>query len=247
MEKKTTILDEETKQHIQEMSKTMAEKMAEDAPPDPLHPKELLKKQLQIEMQTKITEFFERFVIGVKELVFNLIKLSENEPELYSDEIVAQMDKLGEGLESLGENPDETRSPREVCGLTNDTMKAFNRAVADLYENKQYEKSSAVYSFLSFLDPDEPAYWLGYGNSEYFCKRYENALRAYESAAIMDPGDPHCHLYSAHCHNELNQVDLALESVDKALEIIKKDPAMKEWEEPAEQLKLYLGDMAKKH
>lgn len=241
------ILDQITHKNIHEMAESIAIRLADDAPPDPLHPKELLKKQIQIDMQTTITQFFETFVVGIKELLTTLARLSVMEPELFSDEISAQFDKIGDGISKLSENPDDTKSLREMSGITNETIKAFNRAVSDLYEKKQYDKASAVYSFLTFLDPNEPAYWLGLGNSEFFQKNYEKALSAYSSVISLNTQNPVAQFYSAHCYLAMDQTDKAIEMADQALEVIKNIPSsaeQKEQKEQAEQFKIYCVEVA---
>src|SRR5262249_50209612 len=138
-----SLLDPEIQTRIHDLSQNIATKIADDAVPDPLHPKALLKNQIQLEMETQIKQYFEMFVKGVKELMLALHRLSEKEPELFSQQIEAQLDQLGHGLGKLDENVVETKSPKEQCGLTEETMNAFNRAAADLYENQQYDKSAA--------------------------------------------------------------------------------------------------------
>src|SRR5262249_30936875 len=107
----------------------------------------------------------------------------------------------------------------------------------------EYDQSSAVYGFLAFIDPSEPVYWMGMGNSEYFCQRFDKALKAYEVVAELDPDNLHCHFYSSHCHQELNHIDDAIESVEKANEVIKRNPGLKEWQEQANVLKAYFNEI----
>lgn len=247
MDKKVSNLDPDTQRHIEEMAIAVAERQAAEAPPDPLHPKELIRRRVQAEVQQQITEFFENFVKGLKELVTTLNELSQEDPKYYSEDVIAQLDKLSEGLTLLGENPEDNRSPREVAGITQDTMIIFNKAAAHLYEKKEYDKSSAVYSFLAFIDPGEPAYWMGSGNSEYFQQHYDKALANYKTVGEIDPQDPHCHFYSAHCYHELNENDKAIESANSAIEVIKRNPSLKEWLEQAEGLKEFLKETQHKH
>jgi tetratricopeptide (TPR) repeat protein len=238
------ILDEETQKKIEDISSSIAEKQANEAPPDPLHPKELLKKQIQLETQAKITEFFENFTIGVRELVYALIEVEKSDPSIKADVILSQLEKLGEVLSAMAENPVETKSPREVCGFTEETMKVLDRAVATIYESKEYEKASAVYTFLSYLDPGESTYWVGYGNSEFFLAHYSNALKGYETAVANAPDYVPYQFYLAHCYKELKQIDKAIDIVDQSLENIKKNSSPKEWKETAEQLKAHLKSIA---
>lgn len=246
MENLPSQLDEENLQKIHEMSETIATQLVEDIPPDPLHPKEMQKEKIQLTTEQNIKEFFEFFATGARELMVALLHLRETEPDLFPEQFDAQLEQLGEGLGNMGINPEETKSPRELCGITNETMQVFNRAAADLYVNQEYDKSAAVYSFLTFIEPYEPAYWIGYGNSEYFLKDYGKALNQYESAIELAPNVPDFYFYSAHCYKELGQVNKSIEIMDQVIQVIDKEPSIKHRKEQAELLKQYFTGIANK-
>jgi tetratricopeptide (TPR) repeat protein len=240
---KSYILNEDIQHNIKLIAEAQAHKLAEDTIPDPLLPNNQRELQMQAEVERELTLFFEKFLTGLNELMITLMNLGKEEPELYSEKMVEQLDLMMQGLSSMGDNTAEVRPPREKCGLTTETMQSFNRAVSFLYDSKNYEKSSAVYFFLTFLDPNELAYWIGYGNSEFFLRRYQKALEAYHIASLVDPADPHCHFYSAHCHHELNDLKGAIDSCDKAINALnsshEKIPHTNEWMNQAQQLKVF--------
>lgn len=246
MEDKQTLLNEENLQKIHEMSETIAIQLADDAPPDPFQPKDVVKNKLQIDTENQIKEFFENLAFGAQELMRSILRLKETEPELYTEQLEAQMDQLGEGLVAMADNPDETRSPRQLCSISDETMKVFNRAAEDLYVHQEYDKSAAVYSFLTFIEPNETGYWIGCGNSDYFLKNYDLALQSYESAIELAPNVPDFYFYRAHCYKELGQVSKSLECIDQALQIIDQDPSLKERRAQAEQLKQYFIDLERR-
>ncbi len=242
----TNILDDNTHKQIHALAVSMAARLAADAPPDPLHPKQLLEEQLQLKIEQQILEFFERYVAGIKELMLSLITMRQTHPDIDLGEIFTELDKLGKGFSQLGQNPEETRSLRQICGISETAVQIFNDTVTEIYDKKEYERAAKMYAFLSFLEPNEPAYWLGYGNCEFFGQRYEKALPAYEMAVRLDGNEPLHHFYLAHCYHELNQKEQAVGEVEKALALIKSQPERKERIAQAEQLKLYFNEMAAK-
>ncbi|MCE5316391.1 MAG: tetratricopeptide repeat protein [Parachlamydia sp.] len=242
MEGKQALLSEENLQKIHEMSETIATQLVDDTPPDPMQPKDFVKNKLQIDTENQIKRFFEQLAFGAQELMRSILHLKETEPELYTEQLEAQMEQLGEGLVAVADNPDETRSPRQLCAISDETMHVFNRAAEELYVHQEYDKSAAVYSFLAFIEPNETGYWIGCGNSDYFVKNYDRALESYESAIELAPKVPDFYFYCAHCYKELGQVSKSLELIDQALQIIDQDLALKERREQAEQLKQYFSE-----
>lgn len=241
MNNKSTIqLDEEIQQNINSLAENFAIELSENSMPDPLHPPNFRKKQIQLEIQAKLLQFFGIIVNGVMELIFTLYQLSQNEPELYSTEIQTQLDQISIQLGSIEE--DTNKTPKELCGITEETFKAFDKAVVYLFNNQEYEKASAVYAFLAFLDPADPFYWIGLGDSEFFLKHFDKALEAYESAILLAPEYVPFYFYCAHCYLELNQTDKAIDIVNKTLEMTKNNSSLPEWKEQAEQLRLYMSE-----
>lgn len=246
MEGEKSLLNEENLQQIHEMSETITTQLLEDTPPDPLHPQAFAREKLQIETENQIKEFFEKLALGAKELMVAVLQLKETDPELYTEQLEDQMEQLGESLVVLGDNPEDTRSPRELSGITDETMTVFNGLAAKLYANQEYDKSAAVYSFLAFIEPNQPAYWIGSGNSDYYLKNYEKAIKSYEKAIELVPSVPDFYFYCAHCYKELGQVNKSLELVDQALRVIDQDPALQEIRAQAEQIKQYFEEFNKK-
>lgn len=236
-------LDEETKQELSQMAEEFADSEASNVPPDPLHPQSLVKLQIKDKFEKQITEFYESVLGGLVELVNTVHELSEKDPQVNAEEIMKQIPLLKEGIAKLSEDLTVNKSLRELSGISQDTMSVFNKAAAYLYEAKLWDRAAKVYAFLTFIEPNELAFAMGLGNCEYFSKKFENALHAYAKVAKINPQDPHCHFYSAHCHHELNDIDKACDEANQALTIIKHDNALKEWQPQAEELKLFFNNM----
>lgn len=246
MDNPTTFLDEETKQKISEMAESFAESEAAEASADPLHSRELLRIQIKDRFEKQIIQFYERVLGGLRELVSTIDELAEKDPEVKVDEVPELVAQLSQGIAKLSEDPQGEKTIKELSGLTDETIEKFNKAAAYLYETKQWDRASKVYSFLAFIEPRETAFFMGEGNAEFFSKRFENAVRSYEQVVLLDPDDPHCHFYLAHCYNELKDPNNAYREASEALEIIKHNPSLKEWLGQAEELKAYFHNMRNK-
>lgn len=226
-------LDQEIEQKIEQLAKETAKKIAHESPPTPFRTQEQTQTLIKLEISDLYKRFFTKLQSGIRELS-DLMQLP------------FQIDQLWQVFENIAEYEIQGKTPKDVCGLTDNQMEAFNSAATSLYEEQHYDKSASVYLLLSFLDGCQPAFWLGFGNSEYYNKNYETALRAYEMAALVNPSDFQCHLYASHCHHKLDQLDEALKSVDKALTIIVHQPAYKQWQKQAEGLKVFLKQVSRK-
>lgn len=239
-------IEQELQQKIEKMASIIADDIAKQKPPDPLINQDQLKSKIKEDIKEQLTQFFERLIAGMNEVVETVQIISKIDKEILSDQVDNEMENLQDLFKRLADSMHEGEPPNEASGLSTNTIRAFNRAAAFLYENQHFDKSAAVYALLAFIDPNEMAYWIGYGNSEYFNMNFYAALRAYAMAAEVNPQDPHSHLYSSHCFHMLGQQTLALDSVDKALNIIKENPSLKEWEVKADQLKVYYKENPKK-
>lgn len=246
MTQKTKYLTEDTQQQIADIADKIAEREANEAPPDPLKSKKMIKMKIKTDLVERMTNYFDHVVKGALLLSATLQEMKKEDPQCYSKEIEDQLDKISDIFANMSDNPEETRSPREIAALPNTTMEIFNKAAAKLYQNKEYDNASAVYEFLQLIDPWEPAFWLGDGHSHYFSRHYDKALEAYLFVAELNPEDPHSHFYASHCYHELNQLDLALQSAQAALEIAKRHPEMKAWADQANALKVFFNEMLKK-
>jgi tetratricopeptide (TPR) repeat protein len=219
-----TNLCPEIEKNIKELAKAVAIRESQDFIPTPLISKELFQKRQTRESEEVIIDCFERFAKGTVELILVLNQLGKT-----SSDISNQITKICEGLGKIVEEPGNGKSLREICKFSNEWLKIFNQSAAFLYESKEYERSSLVYFVLSFIDPEETAFLIGWGNSEYFCKNYENALKAYQAAIEITPTDLRGYLYSCHCYLAMKEKTKATAFLEKALGIIQENSDLKEW------------------
>ena len=111
----------------------------------------------------------------------------------------------------------QNKTIQEICGISPATIEALYQAAKYLYEQQDYQEASDAFGILVFLNSQTHLFWLGLGNSEFFCNHYQAALTAYAFAMRADPFDPHCHIYSCKCYEALGQIDQAINALDLAL------------------------------
>lgn len=227
-------LDPAVQQRIDQLATTAAGTEVSQTPPNPLTPTNYLQAKVEAQIKQQFNRFLKRIQLGLQELHATLMQLYETHKDSSFEEALKHFKSLENPAEVKGK-----RTPKESYGLSNSTMQAFNKAASYLYESKEYEKAVGVYTFLSYLDPNEAAFWLGLGNAEYYCRCYEAALVAYEAAAEADPNDPQHFLFSSHCYDELGQIEKAIKCTDQALALIASRPNLVEWREKAANLKSY--------
>lgn len=209
------------KKHILEMAEEVSERKSDKIIETPLISRDFTKKRIQIDTEKTIIEFYETFSKGLEELILQLINSGN-----FTDEVIDIFQKIPASLKL---SKLESKTPREICEINDEKMNLFNQAAVSLYESKNYENSSAVYAFLSFFDPKEIAYFIGWGNSEFFRKNYEQALKVYQKVNELIPKCIEAYLYACHCNIALGRVNDAKECLEQALEMIQQNPELETW------------------
>ena len=244
--KANSTLTMDIQEKIDHLATGIAEEIVHQIPPNSLITESQRSDLIKNEIFEVYSQFFEKLQDGLREI-------SENRPKIESTAIDdtdthtnLELIQLWEAFDKIKELEITGQYPKDYCGLNDSIMKSFNSVAAYLYEGKQFKKSAAVYTLLTYLDPRQPAFWLGLGNSEYFNQSYQAAIQAYQMAMAVNPNDVQAYFYSAHCHQNLGNTDLAMQSVNQAMEIIKNNPLLKQWKKPAEDLKAFLTKVALK-
>ena len=166
-----------------------------------------------------------------------LIELSRHNSEMFSDKVTDDLVKLvslskiiaetpADFLEQLGQN----KSFLDIAHVDPSTFEKMYQAAKKLYDEKHFDASADAFGFLTILNSQNFACWMGLANSEFFQKHYEPALFAYAYSYQLNPADPICHLFSSRCYEEINELENAINAIDIALFVIKGQEAHKELE-----------------
>lgn len=106
----------------------------------------------------------------------------------------------------------------EVC-------EALYTVAHTFYGQGKYKEASTLFCTMVQEAPRTYKYWIGLGASLQMAKSYDEALLAYETAAMLDPCDPHVHLHAADCFFAKGLPKEALFAVDCAERAVKQQPA----------------------
>lgn len=120
----------------------------------------------------------------------------------------------------LESNPIE----KEIPAFSPEKMKELYEFAYYLYQDKQYQKASQVFSLLTVANPVERKYWKALGGTQQMLNEYEKAIQSYVCAQILSPGqsDPYLYIYIADCRFALDQHKEGLKMLEGAKAIAKE-------------------------
>ena len=110
------------------------------------------------------------------------------------------------------------KSAQQILELIVRQWLKFGHAAYMLLDHKHYEDAVDAFLFLVTLNPYHQDYWLGLGMASQLCHQYENAIDAYEMAAICKIDNPLPYLYLAKCLFSIHDRKSALEALNLAIE-----------------------------
>lgn len=111
--------------------------------------------------------------------------------------------------------------------LTEGAQEALYSIAYTCFKQGQYTEAVALFRTMSTVNPRIRKYWLGLGACYQAMQEYNQALKSYEMAAMLDPGDPHVHLYAATCFFSQRQAKEGLKALDCAEAVLKRFPLEK--------------------
>jgi type III secretion system low calcium response chaperone LcrH/SycD len=110
------------------------------------------------------------------------------------------------------------KSAQEILGFSDEGMAKFYNAAYHLFEHRRYSDAANAFLFLATLNPQNEDYWLGLGMATQLMGDFENAIDAYEMAAICELGNPIPYFYLAKCLFAMHDRESALQALDLAIE-----------------------------
>lgn len=239
-------MDVQVENQIHTVSAAMSQALLEEMPEEShsLISRDTQKQKIAYEVESELRSFATRIAEGLKEIDSLVDKLSIYEPKIFTPEVILALKKLCHEESDLQKAAirslfakEEKKSIRELVGIDKTVVKALYRSGAELYNNKSFKEASAAFTVVTLMDVPAHDAWIGLGNSEFYCQRYQSALIAYAMAAWSDPKNPMCHIYSSHCYEALKQYENAVNALDIALHVIKNNPSYAAWIKQTEELK----------
>jgi len=189
-------------------------------------PKEAQKAKYVATLEKEFVTLKRRLENGEKSLQTALEHIAKAHPEIHLQDVKNDLNKLISLLENIAhllQGEELHHSLQEAIGMSDASLEALYKAAKYLYEHQQYQEAADCFGVLTMLHPKHALFWIGFGNSEYFCNHFEAALIAYAMAVQADPDEVSPHLYSARCYEQLHQYDNAVNALDIALFVIQDD------------------------
>ncbi len=122
----------------------------------------------------------------------------------------------------------DDKTIQEIAGISDGAIEKMYQASKWLYDQKRYQEARDAFGFLTMLNSQKFAFWLGLGNSEYQLQNYSAALYAYAFESRVNPTDYFCHMFACRCYEALNDLDNAKNSLELALYVIGDNPEHQE-------------------
>jgi type III secretion system low calcium response chaperone LcrH/SycD len=127
-----------------------------------------------------------------------------------SQDLEAFVGQLQSSFEKSGLDLDQ------VTPFTPETLDSMYSIAYTLYEQGKYDHSASVFRILALLEVDNRKHWMGLGASLKMLKHYDEALKSYAFAAVLDESDPLAHFHAAECFLAQGNVEKALTALDSA-------------------------------
>ncbi len=127
---------------------------------------------------------------------------------------------------------------QQIMGISDPNLAAIYDLGRKLVEEKSFENALCIFQVLAFFNPFVGEYWIGQGISLFQLKQYEDAIGILSFAKILQPEKAAPFIYTALCHDQLNQPDQVKENLESADPILQQSPEEKAlWGEIATLLK----------
>lgn len=130
----------------------------------------------------------------------------------------------------------------QVAGWNEKSVEALHSAAFEQYSNNDYEAALESYRALLVLNSSDNRVWLGYGATAMMLRRYDDAVKAYGHAALLDPMDPRAFFHAMECHLAMKNGAQALEAAKHVLHLAAGRPQYSKFAEKSETVVAALSD-----
>ena len=125
----------------------------------------------------------------------------------------------------------------ELRGLAPKDMEAIYGLAYNYYTHSQWQQAEKTFAFLCVYSHFDKRFWKGLAASRQMGKKYLPAADAYSYMAMCDIEDPEPHFQAARCLIAAKQTKRATAALDATIGLASKNPAFKELQASATQLK----------
>lgn len=97
---------------------------------------------------------------------------------------------------------------------SNDDLRIIYSLAYTLYQGGDYAQARPVFQQLAAFKPFEQKYWLGLGACYQMEKSYDEALKAWAMASLLNDQDPLPHFHAAECYGEIGNIAEGMKAAD---------------------------------
>lgn len=108
-------------------------------------------------------------------------------------------------------------SPKDAMGVSDEQSEAIYAQAYRLYNTGKYQEAIHLFRVLIFLLPNEYKYSLGLAACFHMLKEYDNAIRAYMVAGLLDGNSPIPHFHASDCYIQMQDPASAILMLDMAI------------------------------
>ena len=119
-------------------------------------------------------------------------------------------------------------SMAEIIGMPDSLLQNIEAEATRLYNEDSYDDARIFYQFLATCRPGIQTYWMNLGATCMKLELYEDALKCYGLATIVDPTDPRPYFFSAYSNRKIEKIAEAKLCLNQVI-VLCKDSL--EWQE----------------
>lgn len=112
---------------------------------------------------------------------------------------------------------------KKYYGVTDDALEAIYSIGYEMYNHKQYEKSTGVFTVLTMLDPTSTKYLSACASSCFMEKNFIGALHMFRMSLVNGDYNPKILMRMSECAMNLKQYDDVRRYNDEIINFAKKD------------------------
>lgn len=230
-------LDKTVEWQLDKVLDASSEKIKKElAVQSPLLPAEAVYEKEKFDIKTRVeqaSEELDRFKEAV--MAFNSFK-----DRFLTPVDIKQFDKEAKGFyeKFLEYTPEKLleKPVKDVLGASDFVLYCFYVVGHSLCMEKMHAEASHIFYFLTVLNPLVKDYWMASGISERESRKFENALKAFAMAALIDNSDPVVYLASAECYIATKDALNAQAELEEAKTVIRHAGTNEKWRSHVEKI-----------
>jgi len=108
--------------------------------------------------------------------------------------------------------------------FSNEDLHVLYSLAYSLYQAGDFSQAREIFHQLAYLKPLKQKYWMGLGACFQLERTYDEALKAWSMAAILDEEDSTPHLHAAECYFSMSHIEEGIKALKTAKSLSEKAP-----------------------